>query len=59
MKELQNVYEAILGEKLRRTTFQRKILSLDILERHNKRYSGQAHKAPYLYSFRKQAGHSG
>jgi hypothetical protein len=54
MKELQGVYEAILGEKLRRTTFQRKMLSLEILERHEKRYNGKAHKAPYLYSFRKQ-----
>ncbi len=53
MKELQKVYEAILGEKLRRTTFQRKMLSLDILQRHEKRYSGKAHKAPYLYSFKK------
>jgi ADP-ribose pyrophosphatase YjhB (NUDIX family) len=53
MKELQEVYEAILDEKLRRTTFQRKMLSLDILERHEKQYSGKAHKAPYLYSFRK------
>ena len=53
MKELQKVYEAILGEKLRRTTFQRKMLSLGFLERHEKRYTGQAHKAPYLYSFKK------
>ena len=53
MKELQKVYEAILGEKLRRTTFQHKMLSLEILERHEKRYSGKEHKAPYLYSFRK------
>lgn len=51
MKELQNVYEAILGEKIRRTSFQRKMLSLGILERHEKRFTGQAHKAPYLYSF--------
>ncbi len=51
MKELQKVYEAILGEKLRRTTFQRKMLSLGILERHEKRFNGKAHKAPYLYSF--------
>ena len=51
MKELQKVYEAILGEKLRRTTFQRKMLSLGILKRHDKQYSGKAHKAPYLYSF--------
>ncbi len=53
MRELQEVYEAILDKKLRRTTFQRKMLSLDILERHEKRYSGEAHKAPFLYSFKK------
>lgn len=52
MNELQRVYEAILGTKLRRTTFQRKILAMDLLTRHEKRYSGKAHKAPYLYSFR-------
>jgi hypothetical protein len=52
MKELQKVYEAILGEKLRRSTFQRKILSMEILTRHEKKYTGKAHKAPYLYSFK-------
>lgn len=51
MKELQKVYEAILGESLHRGTFQRKILSLEILKRHEKQYSGAAHKAPFLYSF--------
>lgn len=51
MKQLQQVYEAILGEKLHRGTFQRKILSLNILKRHEKQYSGAAHKAPFLYSF--------
>ena len=51
MKELQKVYEAILDKKLRRSTFQRKILSMDILTRHEKKYTGKAHKAPYLYSF--------
>lgn len=55
MRELQQVYEAVLGEKLRRTTFQRKMLSLDILERHEKLFSGKAHKAPYLYSFKRTA----
>ena len=49
--ELQKVYEAILGEKLHRGTFQRKMLSLNILKRHEKQYSGAAHKAPFLYSF--------
>jgi len=53
MKELQRVYEAILGKELRRTTFQRRMLSLDILDRHEKKYSGKPHKAPYLYSFKK------
>jgi 8-oxo-dGTP diphosphatase len=53
MKALQHVYEAILDEKLRRTSFQRKMLSLGILKRHGKHYSGNAHKAPYLYSFKK------
>ena len=53
MKELQQVYEAILGETVRRTTFQREMLGLGILKRHEKHYSGKAHKAPYLYSFKK------
>lgn len=52
MTELQHVYEAILGEKLRRTSFQRKMLSEEVLKRHEKRFSGKAHKAPYLYSFK-------
>ena len=51
MKELQDVYEAILGDKLRRTTFQRKMLAAGVLKRHEKKFSGKAHKAPYLYSF--------
>lgn len=52
MKQLQNVYEAILGEPLHRTAFQRKILSINSLQRHEKQFSGKAHKAPYLYSFK-------
>jgi len=52
MGELQNVYEAILGTKLRRTTFQRKMLAADVLTRHEKHFSGKAHMAPYLYSFK-------
>ncbi|MDF5690449.1 NUDIX hydrolase [Aquirufa aurantiipilula] len=51
MSELQQVYETILGKKLVRTNFQRKILSMDILVRLEKRYLGGAHKAPYLYRF--------
>ncbi|WP_127139006.1 NUDIX hydrolase [Flagellimonas oceanensis] len=54
MKELRKVYETILNKKLRRTTFQRKILGMDILKRHEKLYTGAANKAPYLYSFDKE-----
>lgn len=52
MGELQKLYETILGHELLRPAFQRKMLGLDILERIAKRYSGKAHKAPYLYRFR-------
>ena len=51
MKDLQMVYEAILGKPLMRTAFHRKMLSLNMLKRHDKLYTGKAHKAPYLYSF--------
>ncbi|MBU6340639.1 MAG: NUDIX domain-containing protein [Bacteroidetes bacterium] len=51
MGELQSLYETILGVRLLRTNFQRKILSMQILERTEKRFSGGAHKAPYLYRF--------
>jgi 8-oxo-dGTP diphosphatase len=49
--ELQSVYETILNKKFQRTAFQRKMLSLAILERVAKRMTGGAHKAPYLYRF--------
>lgn len=52
MGELQCLYETILNEKLNRTSFQRKMLGLGILERVEKKYTGGAHKAPYLYRFK-------
>jgi 8-oxo-dGTP diphosphatase len=51
MAELQSLYETVLGKKLLRTNFQRKMLSLGILERIEKQFTGAAHKAPYLYKF--------
>ena len=51
MKQLQSLYEAILGKKLDRGNFQRKMLKLGIFNRHEKQLEGGAHKAPYLYSF--------
>jgi hypothetical protein len=51
MGDLQLLYETILGKKLLRPAFQRKMLSLGILKRLAKQYSGKAHKAPYIYKF--------
>ncbi|TFF39862.1 NUDIX hydrolase [Mucilaginibacter psychrotolerans] len=51
MSELQSLYETILDKKLLRPAFQRKMLGLSILERVAKKFSGGAHKAPYLYRF--------
>lgn len=54
MAELQRLYETILGQPLHRSSFQRKMLSLGILERLEKQFNGGAHKAPYLYRFTAQ-----
>ena len=51
MPELQQLYETILGKKLDRRNFQKKMIALDILQRLNERKKGGAHKAPYLYKF--------
>ncbi|HRI22387.1 MAG TPA: NUDIX hydrolase, partial [Panacibacter sp.] len=51
MGQLQKLYEAVYQKKFVRTNFQRKILSLNILERLEKQYNGKSHKAPYLYRF--------
>ena len=51
MNEFQNLYETVLGEKIARSNFQRKVLGMDILKRLDKKITGGAHKAPYLYSF--------
>jgi hypothetical protein len=51
MPELQRLYETILDESLDRRNFQKRMLSLDILERLKERKTGGAHKAPYLYRF--------
>lgn len=51
MPELQKLYEAILGKKLNRGNFYRKILRYDILTKLDESRKGGAHKAPDLYSF--------
>jgi len=54
MKMLQKLIECILQKELDRGNFQKKILKLNILTRHEKQMQGGAHKAPYLYSFHKE-----
>jgi hypothetical protein len=51
MGDLQSLYETVLNKKLIRAAFQRKMLGLGILERLAKKWTGGAHKAPYLYKF--------
>ena len=51
--DLQKLYESILQKPLERSNFQRKVLKLGILIRHEKQMTGAANKAPYLYSFDK------
>lgn len=51
MGELQVLYETILNETFRRTSFQRKMLNLGILQKVDKKWTGAAHKAPFLYKF--------
>lgn len=53
MGDLQKIYEQVLGKSLDRGNFQKKMLKLELLERHEKLNTGGAHKAPYLYSFNK------
>lgn len=51
MSELQKLYEAILGKKLNRGNFYKKILRYDILEKLDESRTGGAHKAADLYRF--------
>tara|TARA_R110002050_G_scaffold59259_1_gene132542 strand:- start:1801 stop:2529 length:729 start_codon:yes stop_codon:yes gene_type:complete len=52
MKELQKLYEAVYDKPFRRNNFQKKMLDLDVLERLEKKFTGAANKAPYLYRFK-------
>ena len=53
MKEVQELYEAVYDKPLARNNFQKKMLDLDVLERLEKKFTGAANKAPYLYRFKK------
>jgi 8-oxo-dGTP diphosphatase len=51
MPELQRLYETILGRKLNRGNFYRRIMRFDVLVKHEDQRKGGAHKSPNLYSF--------
>lgn len=51
MADLQAMYETILGEKLNRTSFHRKMMLSGRLKRLRKKKTGGAHRAPFLYRF--------
>ena len=53
MRELQEVYEAVYDKAFARNNFQKKMLDLNVLERLEKKFTGAANKAPYLYRFRR------
>jgi 8-oxo-dGTP diphosphatase len=52
MRDLQELYEAVYDKPFARNNFQKKMLSLNVLERLEKQFTGAANKAPYLYRFK-------
>ena len=54
MREVQELYESIFNRAFSRNNFQKKILDLDVLERLEKKFTGAANKAPFLYRFRNE-----
>jgi hypothetical protein len=52
MKEVQELYEAVYDKPFARNNFQKKMLDMNVLERLEKKFTGAANKAPYLYSFK-------
>ena len=53
MREVQELYEAVYDKPFAMNNFQKKILDLNVLERLEKKFTGVANKAPYLYKFKK------
>lgn len=56
MNDLQHLYEAVLNKKLHRANFQRKMLSLGILEKVEKKSAEALSQRPYVYRFKKASG---
>lgn len=51
MKDLQKLHETILGKRVNRTGFHRKMINSGYLERLGKKKTGKAHRSPYFYRF--------
>ena len=54
MSEVKKLYETILEKSFAANNFPKRILELNALERLEKKFTGAAHKAPYLYRFPKR-----
>ena len=52
MRDVQDIYETIFEREYVRPNFQKKILQMDVLERLEKKFTGAANKAPYLYKIK-------
>ncbi len=52
MREVQELYEAVYDKPFARNNFQKKMLDMNVLDRLEKKFTGAANKAPYLYRFK-------
>jgi 8-oxo-dGTP diphosphatase len=53
LPEIHDLYETILGKKMDRRNFPKKLLSLGIIKKLNKQKKIGAHRSPFLYKFDK------
>jgi 8-oxo-dGTP diphosphatase len=51
LRDLQDLYEAVLGEPLDKRNFRKRVLALGVLEATGEREEGVAHRAAELYRF--------
>lgn len=49
MKDVKQLYEAVYNKSFPMNNFQKKILSMNVLERLGKQFSGAQNRAPYMY----------
>lgn len=54
LTELQKIYEIILGRKIDKRNFRKKILALGLVKKTGKKEKGEAHRPAQLYQFSKR-----